>query len=91
MKSNESKIINFNNVDIYKCSKRHFIDRCFNNQFIIIEDLSKEILKTEKKAYEKIIRMMSHEINNSIGAVNSILTYFSYYKDQLNSEDREDY
>jgi signal transduction histidine kinase len=39
----------------------------------MIEELTTEILTAEKQAYGKIIRMMAHEVNNSIGAVNSIL------------------
>ena len=30
-------------------------------------------MKTEKEAYGTIIRMMAHEVNNSMGAINSIL------------------
>jgi two-component system nitrogen regulation sensor histidine kinase NtrY len=36
----------------------------------------------------KVIRMMSHEINNSVGAVNSIMTSFLNYREQLCSEDK---
>jgi signal transduction histidine kinase len=49
------------------------VDRGFRRRFIILEDLSKDLLLAEKKSYEKIIRMMAHEVNNTIGPVNSIL------------------
>lgn len=39
----------------------------------MLEELTTEMLETEKKAYGKVIRMMAHEVNNSIGAVNSII------------------
>jgi nitrogen-specific signal transduction histidine kinase len=39
----------------------------------MIEELTLEILTAEKNAYGKVIRMMAHEVNNSIGAINSIL------------------
>ncbi len=39
----------------------------------MIEELTAEILAAEKKAYGKVIRMMAHEVNNTIGPVNSIL------------------
>lgn len=45
----------------------------FYRQCIMIEDLTSELYKTEKEAYGQVIRMMSHEVNNSTGAVNSIL------------------
>jgi two-component system, NtrC family, nitrogen regulation sensor histidine kinase NtrY len=40
---------------------------------VMIEELTAEILAAEKKAYGKVIRMMAHEVNNTIGPVNSIL------------------
>ena len=53
--------------------KSHFIDRGFPRHFVMIEELTAEILAAEKKAYGKVIRMMAHEVNNTIGPVNSIL------------------
>jgi signal transduction histidine kinase len=45
----------------------------FYRQFVVLEDLTAELLQSEKEAYGRVIRMMSHEVNNSTGAVNSIL------------------
>ncbi|MBZ5858309.1 sensor histidine kinase [Flavihumibacter profundi] len=63
----------FNGAVTYKLQKSHFVDRGFPRHFIMIEELTAEILAAEKKAYGKVIRMMAHEVNNSIGPVNSIL------------------
>lgn len=71
--TNASTVIHGDGSQIYKCHKAHFIHKGFHQHFIIMEELTAEILKTEKKAYEKVVRMMSHEINNTVGAVNSIL------------------
>lgn len=60
-------------VETYRVLRGQFIDRGFRRQFLFIEELTAEIIETEKKAYGKVIRMMAHEVNNSIGAVNSIL------------------
>lgn len=73
----------------YKCHKSHFIDRGFQRTFILIEELTQEILQTEKKAYGKVIRMMAHEVNNSIGPINSILDSLLHYKPQLEQPDQE--
>jgi two-component system nitrogen regulation sensor histidine kinase NtrY len=69
----QSVTVTFNNVNTYKIQKSHFIDRGFPRQFIMVEELTAEILSAEKKAYGKVIRMMAHEVNNTIGPVNSIL------------------
>jgi len=65
--------------------KSHFIDRGFARQFVMIEELTAEILAAEKKAYGKVIRMMAHEVNNTIGPVNSILSSTLQSKQNDNS------
>ena len=52
----------------------------------MLEELTEDIIKKEKYAYEKIIRMMSHEVNNSIGAINSILNSVKSYAPQLQED-----
>jgi two-component system, NtrC family, nitrogen regulation sensor histidine kinase NtrY len=73
LETGASKTINLNSAKTFKCAKSHFIDRGFPRYFIMIEELTAEILAAEKKTYGKVIRLMAHEVNNSIGAVNSIL------------------
>lgn len=73
LQSGESKTISLNGVNTYKLQKSHFIDRGFPRVFVMMEELTVEILEAEKKAYGKVIRMMAHEVNNTIGPVNSIL------------------
>ena len=73
LKSGEAKTITLNGANTYKLQKSHFVDRGFPRHFVMIEELTAEILAAEKKAYGKVIRMMAHEVNNTIGPVNSIL------------------
>lgn len=69
----QSKTVNPHGAQTFKLQKSHFIDRGFARQFVMIEELTAEILAAEKKAYGKVIRMMAHEVNNTIGPVNSII------------------
>ena len=73
LQTGESKVFTFNGATTYKLQKSHFIDRGFPRHFVMIEELTAEILEAEKKAYGKVIRMMAHEVNNTVGPVNSIL------------------
>lgn len=73
LSSGESKTVNMNGIETYKLQKSHFIDRGFARYFIMLEELTVEIMAAEKKAYGKVIRMMAHEVNNTVGPVNSIL------------------
>jgi two-component system, NtrC family, nitrogen regulation sensor histidine kinase NtrY len=80
-----------NGIRTYRCQRAHFLDRGFQHYFVLIEELTEAILQNERQAYEKVIRMMSHEVNNSAGAVNSILGSLQYYAPQLTNDHREDF
>ena len=56
-----------------KCRRGTFLDRGFPRAFLLLEELTEELRQDEKAAYEKLIRVMSHEVNNTIGASNSLL------------------
>jgi two-component system, NtrC family, nitrogen regulation sensor histidine kinase NtrY len=73
LQSGHTKTFTLKGAVTYKLQKSHFIDRGFPRYFVMIEELTAEILAAEKKAYGKVIRMMAHEVNNTIGAVNSIM------------------
>jgi nitrogen fixation/metabolism regulation signal transduction histidine kinase len=69
----DSRIIRLNNAHIYKCTHSSFIDRGFQHPFFLIESLTEEVSKAEKKAYEKVIRMIAHEVNNTTAGIISTL------------------
>lgn len=71
--SGEARTISVNGVNTYRLQLTHFLDRGFPRHFITIEELTAEILAAEKKVYGKVIRMMAHEVTNTVGPVNSIL------------------
>ncbi|MDR3697385.1 ATP-binding protein [Mucilaginibacter sp.] len=73
LNSGETMVVKPDGINTYKLQKSHFIDRGFSRHFIMIEDLTTEILAAEKNVYGKVIRMMAHEVNNTIGPVNSIM------------------
>ena len=73
LKSGENMVFKLDGISTYKLQKSHFIDRGFSRHFVMIEDLTAEILAAEKNVYGKVIRMMAHEVNNTVGPVNSII------------------
>lgn len=68
-----SDTIRLGDAMIYRCSRLSFADRGFAHPFILIESLTSEVVKAEKKAYEKVIRMIAHEVNNTVGGITSAL------------------
>jgi nitrogen fixation/metabolism regulation signal transduction histidine kinase len=73
IKNSTSEIIRLNDANIYKCTCSSFIDKGFPHTFFLIESLTEEVFKAEKKAYEKVIRMIAHEVNNTTAGLTSTL------------------
>lgn len=69
----ETQTFRIGDTQIFRCSRLSFMERGFRKPFILIERLTDEVRKAEKAAYGKIIRTISHEVNNSIGGVNTFL------------------
>jgi len=75
----------------FKCVRASFYDRGHPRTFFMIQELTAELYATEKAAYEKLIRMTTHEVNNSVAAVRSLLESMGTYAPQLNPDDRSDF
>ncbi len=88
IKTGEKKLFVQNGYERYRVQVDSVIHQGFARKFFIIEDLTKEILASEKEAYGKVIRMMAHEVNNSMGAINSILQ--TVYEFGFEHEDADD-
>jgi len=74
----------------FKASCSSFIDKGFTRPFILIEEMTRELIRAERQSYEKVIRMMSHEVNNSVGAVNSVMQSVLSLSDQFEENMREE-
>lgn len=68
-----NKVVRMGAAGIYRISHLSFIDNGYSHPFFLIETLSAEVYAAEKEAYRKAIRMVVHEVNNSIGGIMAIL------------------
>ncbi|QNH60776.1 sensor histidine kinase [Hymenobacter sediminicola] len=91
LREGQPQVVQLSGIQTYRAHCSHFVDRGFTRNFILLEELTQDLIRQEKQAYEKLIRMMSHEINNSIGAINSILQSFGHYTPQLAPTDQPDF
>jgi len=87
----ESKLVTLAGARKLKIWNAEFRDRGFAKTFYLLEEMTEELRLTEKTAYEKLIRMMSHEVNNSVGAVRSLLESVLRYAEQIGPDDRADF
>lgn len=87
----ESRLVAHHGSRRVKVSRAAFRDRGFPKSFYVLEEMTEELRISEKSAYEKLIRMMSHEVNNSVGAVCSLLESSLRYAPQVGDADRDDF
>lgn len=64
--------------------------RGFPRQVLLVEEVTEELRRSERTTYERMIRLLSHEINNSVGAVGSLLASLRELPDPLDGADRRD-
>lgn len=58
---------------LFRISHQSFPDRGYQHPFFLIESLTDEVYRAEKAAYERIIRMIAHEVNNSVAGIVSLI------------------
>ena len=68
-----TSVVRLNDANVYKCTHSSFIDRGFHHPFYLIERMTEEVMRAEKRAYEKVIRMIAHEVNNTTAGITSTL------------------
>jgi len=79
----QSKILRLNDANIYKCTHSSFVDHGFQHSFFLLEVLTTEVAIAERKAYETVIRMIAHEVNNTTaGMVSTLDTILSSFEEQ---------
>jgi signal transduction histidine kinase len=67
-----------------------FLDRGFGRSFLLLEELTEELRQSEKAAYAKLVRMMSHEVGNTVGAGRSLLESCLAYGARLPEPERRE-
>jgi len=71
--------------------KTTFLDHGFPRTLVVVEELTEELRRSERAAYEKIIRTLSHEVGNSIAAAASLVESSLHYRGQIRPADRTDF
>lgn len=73
LQDREVKVVRLNDSMVYRCSRLSFMESGITHPFYLIEKLTDEVMKAERKSYEKVIRMMAHEVNNSLAGIISVM------------------
>lgn len=84
-----SRVISLSGGRRVRGTRGQFRDRGFPRTFFLLEELTEELRRSEKEAYGQVIRTVSHEVNNTIGPVASLVDSVGRYGERLGAEDRE--
>jgi two-component system nitrogen regulation sensor histidine kinase NtrY len=76
---------------VFRAQRKQFIDRGFARQFLLIDEITAELKRSEKATYEKLVRVLAHEVNNTVAVTGSVLDSLLYYAPQIQNADREDF
>ena len=69
----ESITVRTQDTAVLRISKLRFMEYGMQCPFVIVEPLTHEVMKAEREAYEKIIRVIAHEVNNTLGGIVALL------------------
>lgn len=87
----ESRLLSDPEGRRYRGQRGQFFDRGFARHFLLVEELTAELESSERAAYEKLIRVLAHEVNNTVAATGSVLDSLLFYTSQLSERDRADF
>lgn len=73
LQPDEGRILQTDPLHIYRCTLSSFMDRGFPHPFYMVEPLTEELYEAEKRGYKKVIRVISHEVNNTMAGITSAL------------------
>lgn len=77
MTRDEVRTVRLSDSRIYKCSMLSYMDSGWAHPFVLVESMTDEVMAAEKQAYGKVIRMIAHEVNNTMCGVGSMLASVS--------------
>jgi two-component system nitrogen regulation sensor histidine kinase NtrY len=75
----------------YRAQRGQFFDRGFARHFLMIEELTEELEDSERETYARLIRVLAHEVNNTVAATGSVLESLLTYRSQLIEADAGDF
>jgi nitrogen fixation/metabolism regulation signal transduction histidine kinase len=75
----------------YRAQRGQFFDRGFARHFLMVEELTAELEDSERATYARLVRVLAHEVNNTVAATGSVLESLLTYRVQLAERDAGDF
>ena len=88
---NQSRLLSDPEGRRYRAQRGQFFDRSFARHFLLVEEMTAELESSERATYDKLIRVLAHEVNNTVAATGSVLDSLLFYRSQLAEADAADF
>ena len=75
----------------FRGQRGQFFDRGFARGFLLVEEMTDVLESSERATYDKLIRVLAHEVNNTVAATGSVMDSLLFYKTQLAEPDSDDF
>lgn len=59
---------------VIRCYRRWFMQMGCRRPFLLVESLTEEVMRIEREAYGRVIRLIAHEVNNSMAGFRGLLS-----------------
>ena len=88
---NESQLLTDPEGRRFRGQRGQFFDRGFARGFVLVEEMTDVLESSERATYDKLIRVLAHEVNNTVAATGSVMDSLLFYKTQLAPRDSDDF
>lgn len=88
---NQSQLLSDPEGRRYRAQRGQFFDRGFARHFLLVDEMTAELERSERATYEKLVRVLAHEVNNTVAATSSVLDSLLFYQSQLADRDAADF
>ncbi len=66
-------VARINGTQIYRCFSYRFFNMGVPHKFYIIEEMTRDVMEVQRRSYRKVLRVISHEVNNTMAGLNATL------------------
>lgn len=73
MEEGKVTVVRINGTKLYRCFSYRFFNMGVPHIFYIIEEMTKDIMEVQRRSYRKVLRVISHEVNNTMAGLNATL------------------
>lgn len=88
---NDSRLLSTADGRRFLAQRRQFHDRGFARDFLLVDEMTDVLESSERATYDKLVRVLAHEVNNTVAATGSVLDSLLFYQSQLDARDADDF